>query len=240
MALDAPNVLLPYLLRLLPLLGLFAAWFCLTPRLQTGMRLLIVLLAFVCMRDLMTPCGLWAIGGTPLLQFHANPWVLAALGVASLALVALLARLLPELWRRLVGFKGNRAAGLAMGLGAGCLIGLPIRMYLGLELAPWPWLLGFAVLAFAGNALEEVLFRGMLQGLLERHGSAQRAAFGSACAFCACHAYLAFVLTDLGWPIVAFTFVEGLACAQVRLKFGTVPATAAHGTAILLLGAPMV
>lgn len=52
--------------------------------------------------------------------------------------------------------------------------------------------------------------------------------------------YLAFVLTDVGWPIILFTLVEGLMCAQVRLRFATWPATATHGTAILLVGAPLV
>lgn len=239
MALEALPALSGYLLRALPLLGVAAAWLCSTPRTQTGMRLLILIVTFVGLRDLMTPSGLWAIGAEPSLRFHADPWLLAALGVGSIALMVLLARALPDVWQLLSGFKGNRSTGIAIGIAAGCLIGLPIRLHLQLEYPPLPWLLGFAVFAFAGNALEEVLFRGMLQGHLQRHTSAQRAALGSACAFCACHGYLAFVLTDIGWPIILFTFVEGLVCAQIRLRHGTWPAAAAHGTAIWLIGAPM-
>ncbi|NIE75257.1 CPBP family intramembrane metalloprotease [Pantoea sp. Ap-967] len=239
MPLEALPILQGYLWRLLPLLGLFALWLWLTPRSQAGMHVLILLLAFVCTRDMMTPSAIWALGGEPPLRFHANPWVLAALGTGSLALLGLLARGLPTCWQWVVGFKGNRTAGIALGVAAGCLIGLPIRLHLGLGLAPLPWLLGFATLALAGNALEEVLFRGMLQGLLEQHTSPWRAALGSACAFAACHGYLALVLTDLGWPVMLFTFVEGLVCAAVRLKWGTWPAAAAHGSAILLIGAPL-
>ncbi|WP_309109608.1 CPBP family intramembrane glutamic endopeptidase [Pseudomonas brassicacearum] len=136
-------------------------------------------------------------------------------------------------------FKGNRVVGFTMGVMAGCMIGIPLRLHQGIELAAAPWLLGFAAFALGGSALEEVLFRGMLQGLLERHTSPIRAALGSAIAFSACHLYLAFMLTQVGWPILAFTFFEGLVCASVRLKWGTVPAIAAHGTAIGLLGIPL-
>lgn len=235
----ALSALLNYLLLVMPLLGLFALWYCLTPQRHTGLRLAIVLIGFICARDLMTPHELWRLGGHPALQFHANGWVLVALGGSSVVLIAVLARCAPALWQLVVAFKGNRATGLAMGVAAGCAIGLPVRLYLGVEVAALPWLLGFAVLAFAGNALEEVLFRGMLQGLLERSTSAQRAAWGSAIAFCACHVYLAFILTSAGWPVMLFTFVEGIACAQIRLRWGTVPAIATHGTAICLIGAAM-
>ncbi|MFB3802764.1 type II CAAX prenyl endopeptidase Rce1 family protein [Pseudomonas sp. K1(2024)] len=77
------------------------------------------------------------------------------------------------------------------------------------------------------------------RAFLETQTSAQRAALCSAVAFSACHVYLAFMLTQAGWPIILFTLVEGLVCAQVRLWWGTVPAVLAHGTAIALLGVPM-
>lgn len=239
MAFEALPVLLGYLWRIFPIMGLCAVWLCSTPRAQTGMQLLILIFAFIGIRDMMTPCGLWHLGGEPPLRFHRNHWVLALLGLGSINLIAMLAQFLPRCWRLVVGFKGNCTTGLAIGITAGCIIGLPIRYYLELELAPFLWLFCFALFAFAGNALEEVLFRGMLQSQLERHTTAQRAALCSACAFCACHSYLAFVLTDHGWPIVLFTMVEGLICSQVRLKFGTWPATATHGTAILMIGAPL-
>ncbi|VVN40702.1 hypothetical protein PS862_04030 [Pseudomonas fluorescens] len=95
------------------------------------------------------------------------------------------------------------------------------------------------VLAFGGNALEEVLFRGFLQGHLEHHTSALRAALVSAVAFAACHAFLALRVTRIGWPILLFTLVEGLVCSFVRVRYGVNAATAAHGTAILLIAAPM-
>ena len=236
-------VLLDYTLYLLPGLALFGFWFALTPKTQTALRIVIVLLAFVLMRDAMTPLGMWSLNGDLQIGFLANPFVLVMLGVSSLLLVALSARLLPDLWQLVVRFKGNRLAGLVLGIAVGCLIGLPLRLYQGAETAIpgyWPWLLGMAVLAYGANALEEVLFRGFLQGYLELHVSALRAALISAVAFSALHDFLALSVTQLGWPVLLFTLIEGLACGLVRMRYGVVASTATHGTAILLIAVPMV
>ncbi|MGY2224436.1 CPBP family glutamic-type intramembrane protease [Pseudomonas gingeri] len=236
-------VLLDYGIYLIPGLVLCGLWFGLIPGSLPGLRIVVLLLAFVLMRDAMTPLGLWSLSAGLQIGFIANPWVLAVLGALSLGLVGLLARLAPELWRLLVVFKGNRAAGLAVGIAAGCLIGLPLRFYQEIEAAAipgyWHWLIGMAVLAYGANALEEVLFRGFLQGYLEQHVTALRAALISAVAFSACHSFLALTVTRLGWPVLLFTLLEGLACALVRMRYGVVASTATHGSAILLIAVPM-
>ncbi|XCY76920.1 CPBP family intramembrane metalloprotease [Pseudomonas sp. CBR-F] len=237
---EAFAVLVHYGIYLLPGLILFGLWFGLTPKTLPGLRIVILLLAFVLMRDAMTPLGMWSLSREVQIEFTANPWVLAALGGLSLGLIALLARLAPELWQLTVLFKGNRWAGLAVGLGAGCLIGLPLRLYQGIEPVYWAWLMGMLVLAYCANALEEVLFRGFLQGYLEQHVTPLRAALLSGLAFAACHSFLALSVTQLGWPVLAFTLIEGLACGLVRMRYGVVAATATHGTAILLIAVPMV
>ena len=65
-----------------------------------------------------------------------------------------------------------------------------------------------------------------------------RAALISGVAFAACHAFLALSVTQLGWPVLLFTLLEGLACALVRMRYGVLPAALAHGTAILLIAVP--
>lgn len=236
---EAFAVLVHYGIYLLPGLILFGLWFGFTPKTLPGLRIVILLLAFVLMRDAMTPLGMWSLSREVQIEFTANPWVLAALGGLSLGLIALLARLAPELWQLTVLFKGNRWAGLALGLGAGCLIGLPLRLYQGIEPVYWAWLMGMLVLAYCANALEEVLFRGFLQGYLEQHVTPLRAALLSGLAFAACHSFLALSVTQLGWPVLAFTLIEGLACGLVRMRYGVVAATATHGTTILLIAVPM-
>ncbi|WP_017255798.1 CPBP family intramembrane glutamic endopeptidase, partial [Pseudomonas tolaasii] len=87
--------------------------------------------------------------------------------------------------------------------------------------------------------LEEVLFRGFLQGYLEQQVSPLRAALISGVAFAACHTFLALSVTQLGWPVLLFTLIEGLACGLVRMRYGVLPAIITHGTAILLIAVPI-
>ncbi|WP_248750077.1 CPBP family intramembrane glutamic endopeptidase [Pseudomonas sp. MWU15-20650] len=236
-------VLTDYVLYVAPGAGLFGLWFALTPKSQPAMRILILLAAFVLMRDALTPLHLWAPSRDMQIAFSANAFVLSALGGLSLLLMMLLARAAPELWRWVVWSKGNWAYGLGIGLAVGCAIGLPLRLLQGIEAQAihgyWVWLPGMVVLAYGANALEEVLFRGCLQGYLEQQVTPLRAALISGVAFAACHTFLALSVTQLGWPVLLFTLVEGLACAFVRMRYGVLPATLSHGTAILLIAVPM-
>lgn len=233
---QALTLLTGYLLQVLPGLALCALWYRLTPGAATGLRILILLLAFVLVRDAMTPQGLWSLTAQIQIGFSSNPLILLALGVMSLGLIALLSRAAPALWSLVVWGRG----GLLLGLLAGCAIGLPLRVYQGLAFnGDWLWLGAMLVLAFGGNALEEVLFRGVLQGYLEHHTTPLQAALGSGVAFAACHAFLALIVTQVGWPILAFTLIEGVVCGLLRMRFGVLAAIAAHGTAILLIAAPM-
>lgn len=236
--------LVNYATHLAPGLLLFGLWFALTPRTLTAMRILLLLMAFVLMRDVMTPLGIWALGSEVQIAFSENAFVLAALGGLSVLTMLLLARIAPDLCSLIRWAIGNPGVGLLVGLAVGCLIGVPLRVYQGIEASAihgyWVWLPGMVVLAYGANALEEVLFRGFLQGYLEQHVTPLRAALLSAVAFAACHTFLALSVTRLGWPILAFTLIEGLACALVRMRYGVLPAMIAHGTAILLIAVPLI
>ena len=237
-------VLINYATYLAPGLLLFGLWFALTPRSLTALRILILLAAFVLMRDVMTPLGLWSLGSEVQLAFTANAFVLAALGGLSLLLIAVLMRVAPDLSALICWSRGHRIGGLAVGLAVGCLIGVPLRFYQAIEASAipgyWAWLPGMVVLAYGANALEEVLFRGYLQGYLEQQVTPLRAALISDVAFAACHTFLALSVTQLGWPVLLFTLIEGLACALVRLRYGVLAATLTHGTAILLIAVPFI
>ncbi|MEO8490046.1 CPBP family intramembrane glutamic endopeptidase [Pseudomonas sp.] len=233
-----------YGVTLAPGLLLFGLWFALTPRSMTALRIMILLAAFVLMRDVMTPLGMWALSREAQIAFSANAFVLAMLGGLSVVLIMLLSRLAPELWRLMRWTVGNPAVGILVGLAVGCLIGVPLRVYQGIEGSAihgyWVWLPGMVVLAYGANALEEVLFRGFLQGYLEQQITPLRAALISGVAFAACHTFLALSVTQLGWPVLLFTLVEGLACALVRMRYGVLAAMLAHGTAILLIAVPLI
>ena len=90
-------------------------------------------------------------------------------------------------------------------------------------------------MSLVGNFLEELIFRGFLQGYFEKHMSTMRAALISGGMFAAAHIYLASTVTDLGWPLLVFVLVEGLACALIYRKFGLISSALTHGTAIFIL-----
>lgn len=238
------TALVDYGFYVLPGLALFAAWFALAPKGEMGLRIAVLLAAFVLMRDAMTPLGIWAPSPQMQIGFASDPLLLIGLGAASLGVAVGLAKLAPDLGRLLVMFRNGRMIGLVVGFTAGAAIAAPIALTNGVSLLASPalpaaWVLGMLALAYGGNALEEVLFRGFLQGHLESLTTPLRAALASGVAFAACHGFLAFTVTQLGWPILAFTLVEGIACALVRMRYGLAPAIATHGTAILLISTPL-
>lgn len=93
------------------------------------------------------------------------------------------------------------------------------------------------LMAFAGNFLEELIFRGFLQSYFAKHMANIRAALLSGVTFAAAHVFLASTVTDLGWPILLFVAIEGMVCAFIYRSFGLISATLVHGTAIFLLAA---
>lgn len=143
-------ILINYASHVAPGLVLFGVWFALTPRALTAMRILILLAAFVLMRDAMTPLGLWVLSREVQVAFSANAFVLAVLGGLSVLLIMLLARIAPQLWRLVRWTIGNPVVGLGVGLVVGCLIGVPLRVYQGIEASDihgyWVWLPGMVVL----------------------------------------------------------------------------------------------
>src|SRR5262249_5165192 len=87
-----------------------------------------------------------------------------------------------------------------------------------------------AILIFAllGNLLEELLFRGYVYGYLAQEMTPMRAGIASGVVFAFCHIYLAITVTDVGYPLLAFTLWEGIIAGVVGAQRGVVPATLTH------------
>ncbi|TDE51524.1 CPBP family intramembrane metalloprotease [Nonomuraea mesophila] len=242
--------LLAYGVRILPGLLLIAACYLLARRERDPLlRVMVLVLGFVLIRDAMTPLGFWrlgAVGAVPWLRFTDHAGILLLFGLGTLALTAGVLRLDGEL-RALVRWGRLTPVTLAWGVGGGVLAAAPILLLSlptpmaarggAVAVTLLPVLLAFSL---AGNLAEEVLFRGFLQGRLEQHNDAVRAAVLSALLFAACHAFLASTVTDVGWPLLAFTLYEGLICAFLRLRGGVIAAALAHGLAIFLLAGALV
>ncbi|GIQ69065.1 hypothetical protein XYCOK13_18890 [Xylanibacillus composti] len=83
--------------------------------------------------------------------------------------------------------------------------------------------------------MEEVLFRGYVQGYLEQRTGMWRAAILSGLFFASGHIFLSATVTDLGIMVLVFTLYEGIVCSIVRMKHGIIAATLTHGLAIFAL-----
>lgn len=242
--------LLTYSVRILPGLLLIGACFALARAARDPLlRILTLIFGFILIRDAMTPLGFWRLGaaaGVPWLRFTDQAGILLLFGLGTVALTAAVLKLDSGL-RSLVRWGRFTPITLAWGIGGGVLAAAPaLLLSLPTPLAArggavavtlLPVLLAFSL---AGNLAEEVLFRGFLQGRLEQHAGAVRAALLSALLFAACHAFLASTVTDVGWPLLAFTLYEGLICAFLRVRSGVIAAALAHGTAIFLLASALV
>ena len=210
------------------------------------LRITVLILGFILLRDAMTPLGFWRIGSTaegglPWLRFTDDAGLLAMLGAGTLLATVVVLRQAKEL-RALVRWGRPTAATVALGVGGGVVAAAPVLLMS--TLVPvsdrggavagslLPALLWFAM---SGNLAEEVLFRGFLQGRLEQLTGALRAALLSGLLFAACHVFLAATVTDAGWPLLLLTLFEVLIGAFVRARRGDIPAAIAHGLAIFLL-----
>lgn len=257
---SAFSLLGPYLGRVVPAapVVLAAVWAC---RSRTTLRIALLVLLFVLLRDAMTPARLWSIDAGLTMRFTHSAGALLALTAASLGIVWALRRFEPlasasgARWRStpsdprpqpllvLIGWGTIGAVVIVLPtvlLSLGARFLLPRLGWDALPPVPPPapqTLLPFLVtFSLCGNALEELLFRGVLQGHLEATGaSARDAALGSALAFSAAHVLLAAVVTSAGLPLLLFTAFEGYVAAEVRNRAGLLGATVAHGGAIFLL-----
>lgn len=196
------------------------------------------------MRDAMTPVGFWSFGITEpavWVRFIDDAGLLILLGSLSLLTCLILLRV-PDL-RILVRWGNVKSLQTyVLGISCGVLVAMPFLL-LGqsvaieerggtVALALLPALL---YMSLAGNFLEELVFRGFLQSYFEKHMASIRAAILSGLMFAAAHVFLASTVTNLGWPLLAFVIIEGLACAFVYRRFGLISASLTHGTAIFAL-----
>jgi len=194
-----------------------------------ALRIVMFLFLFAFIRDEMTPVGLWEINSAFEIRFTDQSTTLLTLALSSLALVAVARFFLGPLrdWVR-DSVVQSSIWGLAQGTVIAFLPSL-IRHHSGPHAgALW----AVAALAYLGNLLEEVLFRGYLQKYLnDRQLGRTTVILLSGSIFALFHLHLAYLV---GWPVLAFTLVEGLICAELRERQGLLAAVIAHGTGIFL------
>lgn len=237
--------LVRYGLQLAPGIALAIILLWITRRASRSFRVWIYILAFIFMRDLMTPLGLWSVGSDPAfwLRFAADGSVLFALASGSLVVSLLIMAFERGRGPALVWFTERRftavgAALLAAGVVAAPVLLLRAGILPGEVGGAFPAVLlpGVLAVALAGNLLEELLFRGYLQDEFVVQGLHPTiAAVASGVAFGFGHIFLAFTVTSAGLALVVFTLWEGIICGLMRLRYGLVAAVITHGVAIALI-----
>lgn len=236
--------LLEYSLRVTPGLVLLVAVWLLVRGPALAARIAILVAGFILLRDAMTPLGFWSFGGSGAglwVRFADDGALLLVLGAMSALIVLLLHRCAPGL-RTLVRWGRVDVRSVGLGLAGAAVVVAPFALayrFVPIEerggevaLTLLPALLVFALF---GNFLEEVLFRGYLQGLLARSHGPVRTVLASGTFFAAGHIFLASTVTAVGVPLLLFTLIEGLVCAEVARRRGVIASTVTHGVAIFAL-----
>lgn len=241
----SPEFMLPlanYFLALAPAFLVWVALLALVPRDAVIARIILHILFFVLARDAMTSSGFWQINAGSLRFTASEPILLFLAGMSGLLCLG-------TFWLEPAARDGMRFSGagivpaVAIGAGGAILISVIaafLKIFFSLPSLPAPGPGAFPVLfifSMAGNAYEELLFRGLLQNTLSKILSPSRSAMVSGLLFCLCHSYLATTVTHIGAPILAFTLLEGLVAAFVYLRAGLLGAMLSHGLAIFVIAA---
>lgn len=242
-------LLLSYIGRIAPGAILTMGSLALIPRRFVEFRICIYIALFLLLRDAMTPLGIWQFGtnGFFWLRFIPDPMLLINLGAPTGLLVLLMNRLDPELKHLLVWKKTSWPMAVAAGLTGALVIAAPSALlYYNVPLehrggaVPSSLLGALLVFSLIGNLYEEVLFRGYVQGYFEKTLKPNKAALLGGLTFAFGHIFLASTVTDAGVALLAFAFYEGLIAAFLRMRFGLVASTLAHGVGIFLLASGLI
>jgi hypothetical protein len=241
---ETMNLLIEYVGRIWPA-GILTVILFLGVRPRRELRIVIYVALFVLLRDAMTPLGLWTFGsndGVFWLRMSENNGFLVTFGLSA-ALLTLAVyhfdRPNRDLW---MWFEGNRARGLALGIAGALLVVLPPAIAYRFQpiavrggAVATSQLVPLLVFAITGNFMEGGLFRGYILGTVRRRYPRVTAGVLSGVFFAFCHLFLALTVTDVGWPLLAFTLWEGAIAGVIGAFVGVIPATITHGGAIFLL-----
>jgi uncharacterized protein len=242
------ETLTTYLTRVGPGLILGALMLFLARR-DARLRIVIYLALFVLLRDAMTPLGLWSFGteGFFWIRLSNDPWFLVVFGLSCLGMSLGLYFCDRENQALIKWTRGKVAAGLLWG-SVGVVVAVaplaviyhftPIDVRGGV--VPFRNIPAILVFAMLGNLFEETLFRGFVFGLLAQKMALITAGIWSGVLFAFCHIFLAITVTDIGYPLLVFTFWEGTIVGIVGAKGGVIPSTVTHGGTIFLLSSGLI
>ena len=243
------TLLLDYFLRFLPGAILGVILLLLLPKKEISIRILIYIMLFILIRDTMTPLNFWSFGrsGFFWIRFAENPRLVIVIGLASALTIFVINYYEGDLKKLLVWYSGNAVKDILMGIVGAFIVIFPLAVvysFVPLEnrggIVPTYMLIPIFVLALFGNFYEEALFRGYLQGYLEKNMGVFKAALLSGVLFGFGHSFLAITVTGVGTPLLIFATYEGIIAGVIRAKYGLIGATITHGIAIFILASGLI
>lgn len=242
---------LEYTIRILPgCLVIAVIYFLLPKNKMIEYKIFLLVMGFILIRDAMTPMGFWKFGLTHSvvwIRFTDNSFILIGLAVVSLILTFGIVYANHSMKHLLYWSSESKIKTIFAGILGACIVCLPLFvLYQFVDISTRGGtvstflLLPLLLMALAGNFMEEVLFRGYLQGYLQDRMKKWKTILFSGLFFSMGHIFLASTVTDLGAPILLFTLYEGLICAFVRTKYGILASTITHGLTIFVLSSGLI
>lgn len=237
--------LIEYIFLILPGFILLMLTYFLLPYRSIAFRIFLLVTGFILLRDAMTPIGFWKLGnsdGIVWMRFIEDPAILFILSGTSLLLTLAIIWMNPRLKAYIIWFGRSKISSLFIGIIGAVIVTGPFLILYGFVpiearggIVNPNILIPLFTLALFGNFMEEVLFRGYIQGYFEQMTGRWRAAILSGFLFALGHIFLATTVTDLGMIVLLFTLYEGIVCAIVRMNHGVIASTVTHGLAIFVL-----
>lgn len=213
-------------------------------------KIFLLIMGFILIRDAMTPMGFWQFGLTNSvvrLRFTDDQFILLGLSTVSLILTLVIVYVNRSMKHFLYWRGRSLIQSILAGLVGSFVVLVPflfLYQYIDISirggLVVTSLLLPLLLMSLVGNFMEEVLFRGYLQGYFQKSMENWRAIILSGLFFSAGHIFLASTITDLGVAILLFTLYEGLTCAFVRMKYGILSSTLTHGLTIFVLSSGLI
>lgn len=251
--------LLGYGTRIAPAMVLVVAlYLILRGQRALPLRIMVVVLGFLIIRDTLISFGVWGYGlgdgWLPYVRFVNDPLLVTGFAVGSI-LTTLFLVLIEKDGRPLLWWGRFNLRSTAWALGGGIILaGGLAALYQLVPLAerggavPGSMILPLITVAAFGNLTEDVLVRGYFQGFLMTLLKPWQAAVGAGVFFSFCHIFLAIELITvfpvpglhLGIPVMLYALIDGLVCAFVRLKAGLLPAAVSHGMAVFVLATGLI
>jgi hypothetical protein len=238
------EMLLNYMIRLLPGLIIGFVFVKLLPNKLIEIRILSYIIIFILFRDLLTPFNYWEFGSTGFFWIRFSNDFVLLFTIAIMAFAAVLFLYYHETDLRLYVVWRTKSLPYitVMGLVGAMVVVFPLAIiYLFIPIAhrggevALPIIVPIFFITIFGNLFEEFLFRGYLQGYFERVMSKNRAIYLSGLAFCFGHIFLAINISDVGLPLLIFVLYEGIVAAFIKYRYGVIASTITHGIAIFIL-----